>query len=78
MKHRRRRRNNRKLGKPDFGIGNGCVIENAIVDKNARIGKNVTIRNIPDRPDSETENWVAREGLVIVPKSAVIPDNTII
>jgi glucose-1-phosphate adenylyltransferase len=38
----------------------------------------VHIRHRPDRPDDETENWVAREGLVVIPKSAVIPDNTII
>jgi len=67
---------NRRLGRPDIGIGDGSVIEAAIIDKNARIGRNVHIRNIPERPDSETGNWVAREGLIIIPKSAVIPDGT--
>ena len=67
---------NRELGRPDVGIGEGSVIECAIIDKNARIGRNVHIRHIPDRPDKETENWVAKEGLVIIPKSAVIPDGT--
>jgi glucose-1-phosphate adenylyltransferase len=67
---------NRKLGRPDVGIGAGSVIECAIIDKNARIGRNVHIRHIPDRPNKETENWVAQEGLVIIPKSAVIPDGT--
>jgi glucose-1-phosphate adenylyltransferase len=69
---------NRRLGRPDVGIGEGSVIECAIIDKNARIGRNVHIRHIPDRPDKETENWVARDGLIIVPKSAVIPDGTVI
>ncbi len=69
---------NRRLGRPNAGIGEGSVIECAIIDKNARIGQNVHIRYDPDRPDKETENWAARDGLIIVPKSAVIPDNTVI
>ena len=69
---------NRRLGRPDVGIGQGADIEAAIIDKNARIGRGVRIRYIPDRQDSETENWVSREGIVIVPKDAVIPDNTVI
>ncbi len=67
---------NRELGRPDVGIGEGSVIECAIIDKNARIGRNVHIRHLPDRPDKETADWVAKEGLVIVPKSAIIPDGT--
>lgn len=72
------RAENRKLGRPDMGIGDGSVIEGALIDKKARIGRNVQIRYLPDRPDSETENWVARDGLVVIPKSAVIRDGTII
>jgi glucose-1-phosphate adenylyltransferase len=72
------REENARLGRPDVGIGEGSVIECAIVDKNARIGRDVHIRHVPDRPDRETEDWVAREGLVIVPKSAVIPDGMVI
>jgi glucose-1-phosphate adenylyltransferase len=53
-------------------------VEGAIVDKNARIGRNVHIRHLPGRPDSETDNWVAREGLVVVPKDAVIADDQVI
>ena len=67
---------NRQMNRPAIGIGQGANIEAAIIDKNARIGRNVHIRNLPDRPDCETENWVAREGLVIVPKGGVIADNT--
>lgn len=69
---------NRRLGRPDIGIGSGSIIKGAIVDKNARIGKNVKILALPNRPDGEGENWVARDGIVIVPKNAVIPDNTVI
>ncbi len=69
---------NAALGRPDIGIGAGSVIHRAILDKNARIGNNVHIRSIPNRPDMETDNWVARDGIVIVPKGGVIPDGTVI
>lgn len=69
---------NARLGRPDVGIGTGSQIERAIVDKNARIGNNVTIRAIPERPDSEQVNWVARDGIVIVSKNAIIADGTVI
>jgi glucose-1-phosphate adenylyltransferase len=69
---------NRQLDRPDIGIGAGSVIHRAILDKNARIGRNVHIRNIMNRPDMETDNWVASEGIVIVPKGGVIPDGTVI
>ncbi len=72
------RAENRRLKRPDIGIGANSVIKGAIVDKNARIGSNVTIRYIPDRPDEEEEYYVARDGIVIVPKNAVVPDNTVI
>ena len=70
------RSRNRELGRPDMGIGEGSTIECAIIDKNARIGRNVRIRAIPDRPDSQTESWVIREGVVVIPKGAIIPDGT--
>lgn len=69
---------NKRMGRPNVGIANGCVIEDAIIDKNARIGRGVIIRSIPNRPDEEKENWVAHEGLIIVPKNAIIPDGTVI
>jgi glucose-1-phosphate adenylyltransferase len=61
-----------------IGIGADSVIQGAIVDKNAGIGRHVIIRNMPNRPDEEHENWVSREGIVIVPKNANIADGTVI
>mgnify|MGYP003587579199 CR=1 FL=1 len=72
------RAENKRLGRPDIGIGEGTDIEGAIIDKNARIGKNVQIRHIPGRLDDETDNWVFRDGLVVIPKNAVIADGTVI
>lgn len=72
------RAENRRLGRPDVGIGENAVIKGAIIDKNARIGRDVTIRYIPDRPEEETDSWVARDGIIIVPKNAIVPDGTVI
>ncbi|MCB8926447.1 MAG: glucose-1-phosphate adenylyltransferase [Ardenticatenaceae bacterium] len=69
---------NAEKGIPDVGIGEGSNIAAAIIDKNARIGRNVTIRNLPDRVDGEGPNWVARDGIIIVPKNAILPDGTVI
>ena len=69
---------NDDLTRPPMGIGSGSIIDGAIIDKNARIGKGVVIRNIPEREDFEDENMVARDGLIIVKKNAVIPDEAVI
>lgn len=74
-----RRAANREKGIPDVGIGSGSTIEGAIIDKNARIGHSVVVRPHPEVMDMvEEENYVIRDGIVIVPKNAIIPDGTII
>jgi glucose-1-phosphate adenylyltransferase len=61
------------------GIGSGSTIEGAIIDKNVRIGKNVVIRPHPEiQQIVEQDGYVIRDGLVIVPKNASVPDGTII
>ncbi|WP_437499808.1 glucose-1-phosphate adenylyltransferase [Sorangium sp. So ce1099] len=65
-------------GLPPIGIGRGCKIDGAIIDKNARIGEGVVIRNLPDREDTDAEYYAAREGVVVVPKNAVVPPGTVI
>jgi len=75
----KRRRENTRIGRPDVGIGRGSVIEGAIIDKNARIGENVTIRARDSQEEMiETEDYVIRDGLVVIPKNAVIPPGTVI
>lgn len=69
---------NANSGRPNIGVGQGCLIESAIIDKNARIGDDIVIRHLPDREDSETENYVVRDGLVIVMKNGLIPSRTVI
>jgi len=67
-----------KGSEPPIGIGDGTVIDGAIVDKDARIGRNVRIVNEGRTHEQDASNYFIREGIVIVPKAAVIPDNTII
>lgn len=63
-------------GVPPIGVGEGAVVERAIVDKNARIGKGVRIVNRRGVSDEDRETHVIRDGIVVVPKNVVIPDGT--
>jgi len=58
------------------GIGDGTTIERAIVDKNARVGRNVVIKNLKNLKNFDGENYYIRDGIVIIPKNAVIKDGT--
>jgi glucose-1-phosphate adenylyltransferase len=72
------REENAELGIPNMGVGEGSVVENTILDKNVRIGRNVVIRSHSGAPDEETDTYVVRDGIVVVSKGAIIPDNTVI
>jgi glucose-1-phosphate adenylyltransferase len=61
-----------------IGIGKNCQINGAIIDKNARIGSNVVINPFPLGTEQEHDNWFVRDGIVVVPKSVIIPDGTVI
>jgi glucose-1-phosphate adenylyltransferase len=65
-------------GKVPLGIGANTAIQRAIVDKNARIGRNVQILNRDHVQESNRENsgFVIRNGIVVVIKNATIPDDT--
>ncbi|MBW4697417.1 MAG: glucose-1-phosphate adenylyltransferase [Aphanocapsa lilacina HA4352-LM1] len=69
-----------RRGLPPVGIGERCVIQKAIIDKNARIGNDVRILNKerPDSADHPERGFYIRNGIVIVPKDTVIPDGTVI
>ncbi len=69
---------NHEQGVPDVGIGDGSVIERAIVDKDCRIGRNVRLVNCRNVEEDEGQNFVIRDGLVVIPKGSVLPDGTVI
>ena len=61
-----------------LGIGKNCIIKNAIVDKNARIGDNVQIINKNNLQEFESDDYFIRDGIVVVKKDVTIPDGTVI
>jgi glucose-1-phosphate adenylyltransferase len=63
---------------PPPGIGDGSVLERVILDKNCRIGRNVHIVNRREVQVEEASNYVIRDGIVIIPNGAIIPDGTVI
>jgi glucose-1-phosphate adenylyltransferase len=65
-------------GWPRVGIGENCKIENAIIDKNARIGNNVTISPAGKPENHDDKLYYVRDGIVVIPKDAVIPHGTVI
>jgi glucose-1-phosphate adenylyltransferase len=65
-------------GNVPIGIGSGSEILGAIIDKNARIGRNVIIRPFPRGTDLDGANWAVRDGIVVIPKGAVLPTGTTI
>jgi len=67
-------------GKIPMGIGEGSIVRKAIVDKNARIGRNVQIVNKEGIEEAEREDlgFYIRSGIVVILKNAIIPDGMVI
>ncbi|MHA3771426.1 glucose-1-phosphate adenylyltransferase [Verrucomicrobiota bacterium sgz303538] len=61
---------------PRLGIGKNCTIDHAIIDKNAHIGDGVVITPEGKPENFDGPNFYIRDGVVIIPKNAVIPDGT--
>ena len=67
-----------RLGRPRIGVGLNTKIDNAIIDKNARIGDNVVI-SPAGKPDSvDHPLYFIRDGIVVIPKNGIIPHGTVI
>ena len=70
---------NRSLGIPDIGIGRGTLIRKAIIDKNARIGEVCRIGvDSLGRPEGDFGHYYIRDGIIIIPKNAVVPPGSVI
>jgi glucose-1-phosphate adenylyltransferase len=63
---------------PTMGVGHGAWIERTIVDKNARIGDDVRISPAGKPAFLDGPNYYIRDGIVIIPKNAVIRNGTVI
>src|SRR5688572_2689837 len=67
-----------RAGHPRIGIGAGCRIENAIIDKNARVGNHVKISPAGKPENFDHQNYYIRDGIVIVPRNGMIPHGMVI
>jgi glucose-1-phosphate adenylyltransferase len=67
-----------RVNRPRIGIGENTTIENAIIDKNARIGNNVTISPAGKPENVDHPLYFIRDGIVIIPKNGVIPHGMVI
>ncbi|MGA2540448.1 MAG: glucose-1-phosphate adenylyltransferase [Verrucomicrobiota bacterium] len=65
-------------GLPRIGVGKNTKIENAIVDKNARIGENCRISPAGKPESVDHPFYYVRDGIVIIPKGGLIPHGTVI
>jgi glucose-1-phosphate adenylyltransferase len=71
-------RSHEARGLPRIGVGKNVTIENAIIDKNARIGDDVAISPAGKADSVDHPLYYVRDGIVIIPKNAVIPSGTVI
>lgn len=65
---------NYERGIPKLGIGDNCNLTNVIVDKDCRIGDNVTIKGGIHLPDADHSLFAIKDGIVVLKKEAIIPD----
>lgn len=61
-----------------IGIGRDCVIRNAIVDFNARIGDGCRLLNADGVENADADNYSIRDRIIVVHKNAVLPPGTVI
>ena len=61
-------------GIPKIGIGEGCYIRNAIIDKNCRIGNDVRISGVDHNEVIDHDLYTIKDGIVVVKKGAIIPN----
>jgi glucose-1-phosphate adenylyltransferase len=63
---------------PAVGIGHGCYVRNAIIDKNARIGDGARLFNEANLWQADGDGWHIREGVIVVPRNTVMPPGTVV
>lgn len=69
---------NREKSIPDIGIGKNVKIRKAIIDKNARIGKDSVIGYSDPAPkDGDYDQFYVADGIIVIKKNAIIPPGTV-
>jgi glucose-1-phosphate adenylyltransferase len=74
----REREKNAADGVPSFNVGDDCHIERAILDKDCRVGHNVTINYRGKEANVDGDCFYIRDGIVVIPKGMVVPDGKVI
>ena len=72
------REQNRAQGVPNIGIGENCRIKRAIIDKNARIGRGVSIGQGTIPEDGDYGEFHVVDGVYVITKNACIPDGSVL
>ncbi len=69
---------NKRLNRPNIGLGRNCKVKGAIIDKNARIGDGCVL-SIDGKADGTYANGavIVRDGVLVVPKNAILPPGTV-
>ncbi|MFD0994102.1 glucose-1-phosphate adenylyltransferase [Tenacibaculum geojense] len=70
--------NDKQNNIPPIGIGDNSTVENAIIDKDARIGNNVIIKGGNHLNDVNEEAYVVKDGIIVIKRRAIIPDGFVI
>lgn len=65
-------------GLPYIGLGRHCEIRNAILDKDVRIGSGVRLVNERNLQEYQDDHVFIRDGVIVVPKGAIIPEGYVI
>ena len=67
-----------KLNEIPIGIGENSQINDTVIDKNARIGSIVISNPFPPGTEQDHKKWSILEGNVVIPKSIIVPNGTVI
>lgn len=71
---------NARAGRPSLNIGDGAVIQHAILDKDCRVGRGVRLLNEAGTQEADGPNgmYYIRDGIIVVPRGSTIPDGTVV
>ena len=71
---------NIQTGRPNLNVGDGTIIERAILDRDCRIGKGVRLINEAKRTEADGPNgmYYIRDGIICIPRGMIVPDRTVI
>ncbi|MEW5982217.1 MAG: glucose-1-phosphate adenylyltransferase [Acidobacteriota bacterium] len=61
-----------------LGVGQDSVLDRVILDKNARIGRGVRLVNDRGVDHEDGPFYAIRNGIIVIPKGAIVPDGAIV